>query len=166
MTDSLVDGVLDLASIQNRSSLDVSLDEGSVDSVHSWQAWSVSRENFLAGRTDLKAREVHLATFPNFPPTMDELKARAFRGEAQYVMLEHYAGMLGERKRRVNEDTRLIEFNAIGQHEQPDKSTHRSNGIHPANSPAQTLNATADSIRAARELLRELTPAQQLDPMI
>ncbi len=161
MTDAFADRVFDSISSEIPFSSIGGFDEESNLPAHSWQAWSMSRENFLAGRTDLKARDVHLATFPNFPPTMGELKARALRGEAQYVMLEHYAGVIGEKKKRVNEDIKLIEFPPKGVHDLPDRPAVGGNGVHSANNPAQTLNAAADSIRAARELLRELAPAPQ-----
>jgi hypothetical protein len=158
MTDPFTDRVFDSISNETPSVSRCSSDGESSLSAHSWQAWSVSRENFLAGRTDLKARDVHLVTFPNFPPTIGELKARARTGEAQYVMLEHYAGVIGDKKKRINEDTRLIEFPRNANHDQTDLSTESGTGMLSANSPAQTLNATAESIRAARELLRELAP--------
>lgn len=82
------------------------------------------------------------------------------------MMLEHYAGVTGDKKKRINEDTRLIEFSHNGNHDQADPSAESGNGVHSANSPAQTLNATADSIRAARELLRELASAEQANATV
>jgi len=165
MTGSLVDEVFDSGSSGDRSDLDPTLDEESNLTAHSWQAYSMSRENFLAERTDLKARDVHLGTFANFPPTPSELKGRALRCQAKYVMLEHHAGVIGEKKKRVNEDTRLIEFSPNSTN-QANQHTESGNGVTSANNPAQTLNATADSIRAARELLRELAPAPRPDSVI
>jgi hypothetical protein len=166
MIEDLTNARFDSESTDSRFVSNGVLEEAANLIGHSWQAWSVLRENFLAGRKDLKARKVHLATFPNFPPTMGEIKARALRGESEYVMLEHYAGLVGEKKRRVNEDTRLIDFSSNGDHDFSGRSIENDDSGQSSNNPVQALNATAESIRAARELLRELAPAEQPNQVI
>src|SRR5262249_41240205 len=110
MTDALTDRVFDSIPNETSSFLNNGFDGDSSLVVHSYQFWSVSPEDFRAKRTDLKARRDHLATFHNFLPTMEELKIRALRGEVEYGMLDHYAGPIGEKKKRINGDTRLIDF--------------------------------------------------------
>jgi hypothetical protein len=162
MTDHFSDRAFDSLANETQSSSDTGLDEESNLTVHSWQLWSVSRENYLAERTDLKARDVHLATFPNFPPSIGELKARTLKSDARFVMLEHYAGAMGEKKKRINEDTKLLEFSRTETHDRTDRHAENWNGSHPANISAQTSNATVEILRAAFEVLKDRKPAQQL----
>ncbi len=124
----------------------------------SWQAWSITRESFAAGRTDLKAREVHFATYPSFAPTRAELETRARQCGFRYAMLQRYAASVGDRLKLINEDTELFDFSSssVGDVKKREVEGQRDNS-------AQTINATADAIREAKELLRELTPEQRAE---
>jgi len=126
MSEHLSIKVPDSESDQSPFSVDSAFDRESNLTIHSWQVWSISGENFRAGRTDLKARGRHLATFPSFPPTMAEVRSRALRADAQYVMLEHYEGLIGEKKRRVNHDTTLYDLSPNGSGGVCDKFVGRS----------------------------------------
>jgi hypothetical protein len=123
---------------------------------HSWQAWSISRENFQAGRTDLKARDVHFATYPNFAPTRAELETRARQCGFQYAMLQHYGAAVGERQKLISEDTELFDFSTGRAAPKPTNELQRDN-------PAESINRTADAIREAKSLLQEIAPERRAE---
>ncbi len=137
------------------SAFDGALDGEPIVVQQSWQAWSISHRDYIAGRTDLKAREVHFATYPNFAPTRAELETRARQCGFKYAMLQHYAGAVGDRQKLISEDTELFDFAASVAEVKPEIAP-----IVERENPAQTINATADAIRQAKDLLRELTPEQ------
>lgn len=122
----------------------------------SWQAWSITHRSYMAGRTDLKAREVHFATYPNFAPTRAELETRARQCGFRYAMLQHYAGVVGDRLKLISEDTELFDFASSGADAKPESAP-----VVERDNPAQTISAATDAVRRMKELERELTPEHQ-----
>lgn len=130
---------------------------------HSWQAWAMSKDDYLAGRTDLRARDIHFATYPNFPPALSELRARALRCKCPYVMLEHHAAPIGEKKKRISEDVKLFDFS------QPEKKAENGNAHAPVmqaapTTPAQTVKDLAEAMRVVKEEFAHGENAQTLTP--
>ncbi len=124
----------------------------------SWQAYSIPREHFTAGRTDLKARGVHFATYPNFAPTRAELETRARQCGFQYAMLQHFAGAVGERQKLISEDTELFDFSASGADVKPEGAPVAERA---RDNPAQVIGEATDAVRRMDELKRALTPEQR-----